>query len=180
MRPYALRPFVRRLGDSRLFSGALSVSSSYVTYVRYRRAGDVGLTVRMPMVLLRSLDEIDLVAGLQRDDGLLPVGPPSREPSHALELALVRCRADGGHFHIEHRLDGRADLDLVGVGTDAERDGVALFLLAHRLLGHDRTNQYLAWIPHWSELREAGSHRRWPALDARGFIPPAPPRSPPA
>src|SRR5919204_2967400 len=97
MRPYALRPFVRRLGDSRLFSGSFFVISSYVTYVRYRRAGDVGLTVRMPMALLRSLDELDLVAGLQGDDRLLPVRSAPREAAHALELALVGRRADGGH-----------------------------------------------------------------------------------
>src|SRR5437879_2465700 len=49
VRPYVLRPLVRRLGASRLFSGALRVISSGVTYVRYRRAGEVGLTVRIPM-----------------------------------------------------------------------------------------------------------------------------------
>src|SRR5437879_1736530 len=49
IRPYVLRPLVRRLGASRLFSGALRVISSGVTYVRYRRAGEVGLTVRIPM-----------------------------------------------------------------------------------------------------------------------------------
>ena len=49
IRPYVLRPLVRRLGASRLFSGSFRVISSGVTYVRYRRAGEVGLTVRIPM-----------------------------------------------------------------------------------------------------------------------------------
>src|SRR6266850_197697 len=168
MRPYTLRPLVRRLGESRLFSGSFLVISSYVTYVRYRRAGEVGLTVRMPMVALRPLDEVDLVAGGERHDGLLPVGPAPGEAAHALELALVGRRADGGHLHVEHRLDGGADLDLVGVGAHAEGHGVALLLLAHRLLGHDRPDEHFARIPHApsassSAVSAARSNTTWRA-----------------
>src|SRR5690242_12093791 len=95
MRPAALRPLVRRLGTSRLFSGSCLVSSAYVTYVRYRRAGDVGLTVRIGM-RLRSLDQVDLVAGLQLHDGLLPLGAPTLVPSHALELSREGRRPHAG------------------------------------------------------------------------------------
>src|SRR6266581_4544963 len=83
----------------------------------------------MPMVALRPLDEVDLVAGGQSHHGLLPVRPAPGEAAHALELALVGRRADGGHLDVEHRLDGGADLDLVGVGTHAEGHGVPLLLL---------------------------------------------------
>src|SRR5213594_2836429 len=122
----------------------------------------------MPMALLRSLDEIDLVTGLKRHDRLLPVGPAPREAAHALELALVRGRADGGHLHVEHRLHGGADLDLVGVGTHAEGHGVALLLLAHRLLGHDRPDEHVARIPHVpsassSAVSAARSNTTWRA-----------------
>src|SRR5438105_12354802 len=108
MRPYALRPFVRVFGSSRLFSGSFFVSSSYVTYVRYRRAGDVGLTVRMPMPL-RSLDQLDLVTGLQRDDRLLPVAAPTLVTAHPLQLSLEGRRAHGGHLDVEDRLHGAPD-----------------------------------------------------------------------
>src|SRR2546426_1652384 len=61
----------------------------------------------MPMVALRPLDEVDLVAGGQGHHGLLPVGPAPGEAAHALELALVGRRADGGHLDVEHRLEDR-------------------------------------------------------------------------
>src|SRR5437870_11158721 len=73
IRPALLRPFVRCFfGRTRLFSGVVLVMSSFVTYVRYRRAGDVGFTNRMGM-RSGSLDEVDLVAGLEGHDRLLPV-----------------------------------------------------------------------------------------------------------
>src|SRR5262249_52556406 len=163
-----LRPLVRRLGDSRLFSGSVLVISSNVTYVRYRRAGEVGLTVRMPMSCLRSFDELDLVTGLQRHDGLLPVRPTAGEAAHALELALVGRRANSGDLHVEYCLDGRADLDLVGVGAHAEGDGIPLLLLAHRLFSHDRTDEHLARVPHslspsCIEVSAACSNTTWRA-----------------
>jgi hypothetical protein len=50
IRPYEFRPLVRwRLAVSRLFSGVFLVMSSLVTNVMYRRAGEEGLTVRIPM-----------------------------------------------------------------------------------------------------------------------------------
>src|SRR5207245_5576661 len=122
----------------------------------------------MPMVALRPLDEGDLVAGGQRHHGLLPVGPAHGEAAHALELALVGRRADGGHLDVEHRLDGGADLDLVGVGTHAEGHGVPLLLLPHRLLGHDRPDEHVARIPHApsassSAVSAARSNTTWRA-----------------
>src|SRR5207249_1576524 len=74
MRPYTLRPFVHRLGDSRLFSGSVFVISSYVTYAELHR--------------------------------------------------------------------------------------VALFLLAHGLLGHHRANEHLARIPHGSATPQRARRTR--------------------
>src|SRR5438128_2272996 len=109
----------------------------------------------MPMVALRPLDEVDLVAGGQGHHGLLPVRPAPGEAAHALELALVGRRADGGHLDVEHRLDGGADLDLVGVGTHAEGHGVPLLLLPHRLLGHDRPVALVSRLPQATAARSA-------------------------
>src|SRR5687768_341386 len=146
MRPALLRPFVRPFGVSRLFSGVVLVISSYVRYVRYRRAGDVGLTVRIPMPL-GSLDEIDLVSGRERHDGLLPVRAPALVTAHALELPLEGGGAHRGHLHVEHALHGGADLDLVGVGPHAKGHRVLLFLLPHALFRHQRLDEHLARIP---------------------------------
>src|SRR2546426_1731008 len=104
----------------------------------------------------------------QGHHGLLPVGPAPGEAAHALELALVGRRADGGHLDVEHRLDGGADLDLVGVGTHAEGHGVPLLLLPHRLLGHDRPDEHVARIPHVpsassSAVSAARSNTTWRA-----------------
>src|SRR5687768_3584377 len=157
MRPAPLRPLVRVFGVSRLFSGVVLVISSYVRYVRYRRAGDVGLTVRIPMPL-RSLDEIDLVSGLKRHDRLLPVRAPALVTAHALELSLEGGRAHGGDLHVEDTLHGGADLDLVGVGTHAEGHRVLLFLLPHALLGHERPDEHLAGIAaHWASASSRAS-----------------------
>src|SRR6266567_4355031 len=67
MRPYEFRPLPRFLGESRLFSGVFFVISSLVSCVMYRRAGEVGLSVRIPMAL-GPLDQLDLVTGRQRHD----------------------------------------------------------------------------------------------------------------
>src|SRR5437867_3193604 len=85
-----------------------------------------------------ALHELDLVAGREPHDGLLPARTPALVPAHPLELPLVRGGADVAHLHVEDALDGHADLDLVGVGLHLERHDVALFFLTHALLGHDR------------------------------------------
>src|SRR5574342_130996 len=105
MRPEAFRPFARRLGRSRLFSGVFLVISSLVSSVMYRRAGEVGLSVRIP-IASHPLDELDLVAGLQRHHRLLPVRPLALELAHPLPLALAVGRPHVGHLDVEHVLDG--------------------------------------------------------------------------
>src|SRR5262249_3457391 len=94
--------------------------------------------------------------------------PTAGEAAHALELALVGRRANSGDLHVEYCLDGRADLDLVGVGAHAEGDGIPLLLLAHRLFSHDRTDEHLARVPHslspsCIEVSAACSNTTWRA-----------------
>src|SRR5215475_10380242 len=100
----------------------------------------------MPMAS-GSLHEVDLVAGLERYDRLLPVGPAPLVASHPLELALVGRGADVGDLHVEDGLHRLPDLHLVGVGAHLEGDDVVLFLLPHALLGHDRPQEHLARAP---------------------------------
>src|SRR5713101_2352880 len=145
IRPYTFRPLPRFLGESRLFSGVFFVISSLVSCVMYRRAGEVGLSVRIPMAL-GSLDQLDLVAGRERHDRLLPVRPASLVLAHALPLAFVRGRAHGRDLDVEDLLHGLADLDLVGVDRHPEGDRVELFLPLHALLGHQRLDQHVAGI----------------------------------
>src|SRR2546422_31103 len=122
-----------------------------------------------------SLDQLDLVARLERHNRLLPVPPSALKASHPLELPLERRGPDRRNLDVEHRLDGGADLDLVGVRSHAEGDGVVLFLLTHALLSHERADQDLAGrTRHWSELRGAGRLRGWPAVGTGGAVRHAP------
>src|SRR6185437_13902942 len=154
MRPWTLRPLLRLpLVRSRLFSGVFLVISSLVRKVMYRRAGEVGLSVRIPMGL-GALHELDLVTRSQRDHRLLPAPATPLEPAHALPLALAGLGAHVGHLHVEDLLHRVADLHLVGVHRDLEGDRVQLFLLLHALLGHQRTHQHRPGISHARGLRE--------------------------
>src|SRR5262245_22233699 len=118
-----------------------------------------------------ALHKLDLVAGRELHDGLLPVRTPALVPTHPLELSLVRRRSDVAHLHVEDALDGRTDLDLVGVRLHLERHNVAFFLLAHALLGHDRLDDDCARLSgHRSGVREPRWGRGWPALGARGSV----------
>src|SRR2546430_1791749 len=81
MRPYALRPFVLRLAVRRLFSGVDLVTSSRTTYVRYRRAGDVGFRVRMAIAQAPSTSSI-LWPGASCTTAFFQLGrPPWRRPT---------------------------------------------------------------------------------------------------
>src|SRR3954453_15216494 len=85
-----------------------------------RRPGEVGLYFLI--AILDSLEELDVVAGLQRDERLLPRRPLAGEPPDPLLLAAHDQRADIGHGDPEQRLDGAADLDLVRVASDLEHE----------------------------------------------------------
>src|SRR5678815_784929 len=92
-----------------------------------RRPGEVGLYFLI--AILDSLEELDVVAGLERDERLLPRRPAAGEPAHPLLLAAHHEGANRGDGHLEQRLHGAADLDLVGVARDLEHDLLGVCLL---------------------------------------------------
>src|SRR4051812_38520089 len=71
---------------------------------------------------LDSLEELDLVAGRQRHERLLPVGAPAHEAAHALVLATNDQCVDVDDLDAEERLDRLLDLDFIGVDRDLEHD----------------------------------------------------------
>src|SRR5262249_46922904 len=92
-------------------------------------------------MVLGSLDQLDLVAGLQGHHRLLRAAAAAFELAHALPFPLVGGGAHGGDLDVEHLLHRLADLHLVGVGRDLEGNGVELVLLLHALLGHERLEE---------------------------------------
>src|SRR5512138_455826 len=86
-----------------------------------RRPADVGLYFLMAMVL-DSLEELDRLAGLQRDDRLLPVRAHALEAADALLLAAHDDGVDVLDLDVEELLHRLADLDLVRVAGDLEHD----------------------------------------------------------
>src|SRR5439155_1391320 len=125
-----------------------------------RRPGEVGLYFLI--AILDSLEELDVVAGLERDERLLPRRPATGEPADPLLLAAHHEGAHRGDGHLEQRLDRAADLDLVGVARDLEHDllgvGVALGVAigraaglaqARRLLGEQRALDDRLCVAHY-------------------------------
>src|SRR5436190_7099821 len=104
---------------------------------------------RWPRSKLRSLEDLDGVAGLQLHHGLLPA------LARALEgAATLRLRLDLDHVHacdldLEELLDGVPDLRLVRVGMDAERVAPARRVRI-RLLADDRGKDDLARVHGYS------------------------------
>src|SRR5215212_1556642 len=112
MRPLLLRPPLLCNGSSSDRSGFLpGVSSSNVETLIPRRPGEVGRYTFSG--ISDSLEELDPLAGLERDDGLFP---RSRHPIAAPHAALLAGDAhdvDGGDADLEDLLDRLLDLDLV-------------------------------------------------------------------
>src|SRR5687768_1337056 len=121
MRPWLLRPPVSGLCSRSLTSGFFFVISPKSWLDMPRRPGDVGLYLMIAMGS-DSLEELDVVAGLERDDGLLPRRPHASEATHALLLAANDEGANAGDGHVEQRLHRVPDLDLVGVLRHFEHD----------------------------------------------------------
>src|SRR3954447_7627114 len=150
LRPLALRPpdFLRPSTSVR--SGLVFVISAKSGYETKRRPGDVGLGLRMGigLRLLEAVEALEDRDGLTRrhlDDRLLPGPRAARGLAAALGLGLHRHRADLDDVDVEERLDGLADLRLVGVRVDPER-----VLLRGRehvgLLADDRADDDLAGV----------------------------------
>src|SRR5436190_17013255 len=89
----------------------------------------------LPLPRLDLLEQLDLLIGLERDDGLLPVAAPAGVATLPLELAPQLHRADVGHLHLEDGLDRALDLDLVGVPRHLEVVLVAQLAQHRSLLG---------------------------------------------
>src|SRR6187397_1901342 len=91
IRPYELRPPVRGFGLVSDFSGLSRVISEKSETVWNRRPGLVGLRLRRGMVSVRplALEQLDGIAGHQRDDGPLGVRPLAEGGLAAVALALA-------------------------------------------------------------------------------------------
>src|SRR5438067_1937740 len=124
--PWLLRPPVFASALVRRFSGRFPrVKSELSRNVIWRVPLLVGRTRRMGIVVRlpagRRSVEVDRVAGLQRHDGPLPLRGALLVPADAAGLARPDVGPDSGHLHLEQRLDGGADLDLVRPRVDRER-----------------------------------------------------------
>src|SRR4051794_16621223 len=126
LRPLALRPpdFLRPSTSVR--SGVVFVISAKSGYETKRRPGDVGLGLRigMRLRLLEAVEALEDRDGLTRrhlDDRLLPGARAPRGLAAALGLRLHRHGVDTDDVDVEQRLDGLADLRLVGVRVNPER-----------------------------------------------------------
>src|SRR3954447_12271708 len=97
------------------------------------------------------LEQVDAVALGEGDDRPLGVGTGAEGAGAAVALALALAveRVHAEHLDVEDRLDGVADLGLAGVGVDAERVDV-LVEQGVGLLAHDRLDDDVAGILHWS------------------------------
>src|SRR5688572_18985567 len=69
----------------------------------------------------------NLLAKLQPDVGLLPVGPPAGEAALPLDLAVGHGRPNALDFRAEQLLDRLLDLDLVRAGRHLEHDRAPVF-----------------------------------------------------
>src|SRR5687767_6520549 len=118
MRPRLLRPACFFSGSIRLFSGFFLVISSNVLTLIERRAGEVGLYLRIAMCkrsLLPALDlleDVDAVALAERHNRLLhglagSADAASAAADHpALRLRLHIQRIDRQDLHVERVLNG--------------------------------------------------------------------------
>src|SRR5438132_2142038 len=92
---------------------------------------------------LRSFEDLDLVAGLELDDGLLPAGARALDQPTPLRLGRHLDDVHGDDRDVEELLDGLPDLRLVRVLVHLERVAV-LDDLVVALLAHDRADEDLS------------------------------------
>src|SRR5215471_10814629 len=94
---------------------------------------------------LSPLEDLDLVAGLEVHDRLLPAGPHAAMHAAALRLRLHLEDVHALDRDVEQLLDGLTDLHLVRVLVNLERVLVGRDLLV-ALLGDHRLDQHLARV----------------------------------
>src|SRR5450759_4764942 len=122
---------------------------------------------------LPAFEELDLVARLERDDGLLPRRGHALGIADPARLARHVHGVDARHRHVEELLDGLGDLELAGRLGDLERVAV---VLDHRvgLLRHDRTKDDLMCVLHYDSTptshSSAGLVNTSAALSTRSYV----------
>src|SRR3954453_14283729 len=155
--PWTLRPPRTCSGRTSDFSGWSRVTSAKSATLEPRRPGVVGLYLRIaiadsvpvyisgPSVRVpsgaRASEDLDAVAGSERDDGALGVLALAhlRAPA-ALALALAVDRVHAENLHVEDLLDSDLDLRLVRLRQHDERVLVGVDQ-AVALLGDDQGDQ---------------------------------------
>ena len=89
-----------------------------------------------------SCREVDFLARLQADVGLLPAAAPAREAAEALRLALDVDDLDALDLDLEHRLDRRLHLRLGRVGQHLEDHLLVLVREIRGFFRDDRREQH--------------------------------------
>src|SRR5689334_18567908 len=109
------------------------------------------------------LDEVDLLALLEADDGLLPVGRAARDgAATALGLAVVVHRAHIVDLLAEETLHRVLDVDLVRVRVDFEDILIALFAENGGLLAESDGLDDLGKVVHGQAVLRARVSRASP------------------
>src|SRR6267378_518339 len=125
--PWTLRPACFGLGTTSERSGWSRVISEKSANDIPRRPGVVGLALRMVMVgSLPCLEEFDLVAFGELDDGPLRARPRAGLVPGALGLALAVAGVDTDDLHAPDLLHRVADVDLRGLTRHDEGVGVVV------------------------------------------------------
>src|SRR5437879_8731991 len=125
--PWTLRPAFFGLGTTSERSGWSRVISEKSANDIPRRPGVVGLALRMVMVgSLPRLEEFDLVALGELDDGSLRACPRAGHVPGALGLSLAVAGVDADDLHAPDLLHRVADVDLGGLTGYEERVGVVV------------------------------------------------------
>src|SRR5438874_205977 len=125
--PWTLRPACFGLGTTSERSGWSRVISEKSANDIPRRPGVVGFALRIVMFgSLPCLEEFDLVAFGELDDGSLRACPRAGHVPGALGLALAVAGVDTDDLHAPDLLHRVADVDLRGLTGYEERVGVVV------------------------------------------------------
>src|ERR1700730_1592201 len=134
IRPLLLRPPDLFFTSTRLLAGSHLVSSSKAGSDLKRCVG-----VRGRKLLSAILNQVDLLAFLQRHDCFLPMRlAPEILSALAFLFSGVIAGVNIENFLLEHALDGVLDLDLIRPRTDAKNILVQLLAQYRRFLSQRR------------------------------------------